>query len=184
MTAVAKEKYSLATMVLHWLIAILVIVNWRLAEAAEHASKADGQVIMGNHFAFGVVLLVLGILRVVMRIATPAPPLASHLQPWETVLARITHGLLGLLVIVLPLLGWVAMSFYGQGISVFGLFTLPALPFPADKNLAEGFFEAHHVLGSILVILMFIHILAVIKHLVIDRDGNLFRMLPFGKVKV
>ena len=48
--------------------------------------------------------------------------------------------------------------------------------------MAEAIFEAHAVVGQILVYLMFLHILATLKHTLIDRDGNLFRMLPFGRV--
>jgi cytochrome b561 len=176
-------KYSPLTMALHWLIAILVIFNWRAAEAAEHASKVDRETIMGNHFAIGVVLLVLAIAHLVVRYTTAQPPLASTLKPWEAVLAKLTHALLGLLVLLLPIGGWLAMSFYGQPINVFGLFSLPPLPVAPDKDMAEAIFEAHATVGTILVILMFVHIAATLKHTLIDRDGNLFRMLPFGKAK-
>lgn len=170
-------------MTLHWLIAILVIVNWRAAEAAEHASKADRETIMGNHFAFGVILFVLAAARIVVRFTSPPPPLASTLKPWEAVVAKLTHGLLGLLVLLMPIGGWVAMSFYGQPINVFGVFSLPPLPLAPDKDMAEAVFEAHAVVGQILVILMFLHIAATLKHTLFDRDGNLFRMLPFGKAR-
>ncbi len=178
-----STKYTFLAMILHWLIAILVIVNWRATEAAEHASKADGEKIMGNHFAFGVIILVLALAHLVVRFTSSRPPLASTLKPWEAMLARVTHVLLGLLVILLPLMGWTAMSLYGQPIDVFSVFTLPALPLSPDKDMAKSIFEAHGVVGSILVYLMFLHIAGTLKHTLLDRDGNLFRMLPFGKAK-
>lgn len=179
----ARIKYLPLAMALHWLIAILVIVNWRLAEAAEHASKAEREAIMGNHFAWGVILLILGLARLVVRFTSPTPPLASTLKPWEAMLAKVIHPVLGLLVIMLPIGGWLAMSFYGQPINVFGLFALPPLPVTRDPKMAGTIFEAHGVVGTVLVVLMFIHIAASLKHTLIDRDGNLFRMLPFGKSK-
>jgi cytochrome b561 len=179
----ARTRYSPLAMLLHWAIAILVIINWRAAEAAEHASKADGEKIMGNHFAFGVIILVLAIAHLIVRFTSPRPPLARHLKPWEAVLAKVTHALLGLLVILLPLMGWTAMSFYGQSISVFGAFSLPPLPLSPDKDMAKAIFEAHGVVGAILVYLMFLHIAGTLKHTLLDRDGNLFRMLPFGTPK-
>jgi cytochrome b561 len=179
----ARTKYSPLAMALHWLIAILVIINWRAAEAAEHASKAARETIMGNHFAFGVIILILAIARVAVRFKSPPPPLASTLKPWEAAIARVTHALLGLLVLLLPIGGWLAMSFYGQPIDVFGVFSLPPLPVSPDKEMAKTIFEAHGTVGAILVILMFLHIAAALKHTFIDRDGNLFRMLPFGKAK-
>ena len=178
-----STKYSPLAMILHWLIAILVIVNWRIAEAGEHASKADREAIMGNHFAFGVIILVLAIAHIIVRYTMPRPKLASHLKPWEAMLARVTHVLLGLLVILMPLMGWTAMSLYGQPIDVFGVFTLPALPLSPDKDMAKSIFEAHATVGTILVILIFLHVAGSLKHTLFDRDGNLFRMLPFGKAK-
>lgn len=183
MTAAAQQRYSPIAMILHWSIAILVIVNWRVAETAHHVPKDDRGAIMANHFSVGMIILVLALLRLVVRATRGAPPYASHIKPWESVIAKITHTLMGLLIIVLPLLGWVAMSLYGRSIPIFGLFSVPPLPLAPNKDLAGAIFDAHGVLGSALVYLMFLHILAVIKHMVIDRDGNLFRMLPFGKVR-
>jgi cytochrome b561 len=179
----ARTKHSPLAMVLHWLIAIMVIANWRIAEAAEHAAQAERQAIMANHFSLGVILLFLGLARVTVRVVSPPPPLASTIKPWEAVVAKVTHGLLGLLVILLPIGGWMAMSFYGQPISVFGLFSLPALPVTPDKDMAGAIFEAHGTVGGLLVILMFLHIAAALKHTLYHRDGNLFRMLPFGQAK-
>jgi len=154
-----------------------------LAEAGEHASKAEREAIMGNHFAFGVILLILGLVMLVLRFAAPRPPLASSLKPWEAVLAKVTHALLGLLVILLPIGGWYAMSLYGQPINVFGIFSMPPLPVTPDIDMAGAVFEAHGTVGGILVALMFLHILGTLKHTLLDRDGNLFRMLPFGTPK-
>ena len=54
MAAAHGNKYSVPAMALHWLIAIGVIANWRIAEAGEHAaSQAEKSAIMGNHFAIG-----------------------------------------------------------------------------------------------------------------------------------
>ena len=53
------KRYSVVAMILHWLIAIAVIVNWRVAEAADHASEAESREIMGTHMSIGVTILVL-----------------------------------------------------------------------------------------------------------------------------
>jgi cytochrome b561 len=66
---------------------------------------------------------------------------------------------------------------------VFGAFSLPPLPLSPDKDMAKAIFEAHGVVGAILVYLMFLHIAGTLKHTLLDRDGNLFRMLPFGTPK-
>ena len=138
---------------------------------------------MANHFALGMIILVLTVLRVAWRLVHRPPPLAAHLKSWEVALARVTHGIFYILLISLPLMGWVAMSAYGQAIDMFGMFDWPALPIGADPDAAGAVFDIHAVLGKAMILLIGLHLLGVIKHTVFQRDGNLFRMLPFGKVK-
>lgn len=178
-----RSRYSAIAMILHWAIAISVIVNWRIAEAAEHASKEESQAIMSNHMALGMIILVLTVLRIGWRLINPPPPLSSHLKAWEVALAKVTHSLFYILLISLPLLGWIAMSSYGQGISIFGMFEWPALPLAQDQDAAGTVFDIHATLGTAMLVLIGLHLLGVIKHTFLDRDGNLFRMLPFGRVK-
>ena len=167
-------------MLLHWAIAILVIVNWRIAENAEHLPREEAGAVMANHFSVGVTILVLVLLRLAWRLLHPPPPLAAHLQPWERILAKTTHTLFYVLLIVMPIAGWIAMSSFGRGVSVWGLFELPPLPVSENMARGEAIFGAHAVAGTILLALVVIHILGSLKHTLIDRDGNLFRMLPFG----
>jgi cytochrome b561 len=168
-------------MALHWLIAIGVIAQWRIAVAGENAATEEaGRAIMANHFSLGVVLLVLVLARLAVRVFRPNPPLASHLRGWERGLARVTHALFYVLLVAMPLAGWLAMSLYGSQIKVFGLFFLPVLPVETDPDSAGEIFGAHAAAGITLLVLTGIHVLGTLKHTLIDRDGNLFRMLPFG----
>ena len=177
------NRYSGLAMGLHWLIAAGVIANWRIAENAEHAPEAEAQAIMAPHLSIGVTLLVLVLLRLAWRIMHPPPPLAAHLATWERVLAKTTHMLFYLLLIVMPLLGWTAMSSFGFGVPVWGLFELPALPISESPERGETIFGIHATLGTVVLVLLVVHVLGSLKHTLIDRDGNLFRMLPFGKPK-
>lgn len=176
-------RYSLTAMTLHWLITVGVIVNWRIAEAAEHAPEAEAPEIMAPHFSIGVTLLTLALLRLAWRLVHPNPPLAAHLQPWERILSRTVHTLFYVLLIVMPLAGWVAMSSMGYGVPVWGLFELPPLPVSQSQERAELIFEIHATAGMVMVVLIAIHLLGTLKHTFLDRDGNIFRMLPFGQPK-
>lgn len=178
------KRYSGVAMLLHWLIAIGVITQWRIAEAAEHsASEEAGREIMSNHFSLGVTILVLVLARLVWRLVRPNPPLAAHLATWERWLAKISHTLFYVLLIAMPLVGWLAMSKYGSRVDVWGIFTMPRLPVAEDPEGAKALFDFHATAGMTLLILTAIHILGTLKHTLIDRDGNLFRMLPFGTPK-
>ena len=177
------NRYSGLAMLLHWAIAILVIVNWRIAEAAEGLPDEARGEIMANHFSIGVTILVLILLRLAWRVMNPPPPLAAHLATWERVLAKTTHTLFYFLLIVMPLAGWTAMSSFGRGVSVWGLFELPPLPVSENMDRGRAIFEAHATAGTVLLVLIAIHVLGTLKHTLIDKDGNLFRMLPFGTPK-
>lgn len=180
----ARRRYSGVAMLLHWLIAIGVIAQWRIAEAAEHtASEEAGREIMSNHFSLGVVLLVLALLRLAWRFVRPNPPLAAHLAGWERWLAKITHTLFYVLLIAMPLVGWLAMSKYGRQVDVFGIFSMPVLPVASDPEGAKALFGFHATAGITLLVVTAVHILGTLKHTLVDKDGNLFRMLPFGTPK-
>ena len=177
------NRYSAVTMLLHWAIAILVIVNWRIAETAEHAPEEEAGAIMANHFSVGVTILVLILLRLAWRFVHRPPPLAAHLATWERLLAKTTHTLFYILLIVMPLAGWLAMSSFGRGVSVWGLFELPPLPVSENMDRGMAIFETHATAGMVLLVLIVVHVLGTLKHTLVDKDGNLFRMLPFGTPK-
>ncbi|MDG5748724.1 cytochrome b [Qipengyuania sp. XHP0207] len=179
----AKQKrYSIGAMIFHWTIAVAVIWNWRLAENAENADRAEAMAIFADHKALGIAILVLTIGRLLWRWTHPVPPLPSDLESWEKTLARTVHVIFYILLIGLPLGGWLANSLNGREIDFFGLFTIPALPVGEDKDLGETIFEAHATGGSIFIYLIALHILGALKHTFFDKSGGIFRMLPFGKV--
>lgn len=179
----SQVRYSTGAIVLHWLIAVAVIVNWRIAEAAEHLPSAEKTEVMANHKALGITILILTLLRLAWRFVKSPPSLASTLKPWEARLAKTVHLTFYVLLIGLPLGGWLGNSFFGQGVSVFGIFTLPALPVGESPDTGEGIFEVHATFGTVMLVLILLHVLGALKHHFLDKDGNLYRMLPFGSAK-
>jgi cytochrome b561 len=184
MTEGTRTKYSGLAMVLHWLIAAGVIANWLIRETAEGAETEEAaQAIMTNHFSIGVTLWFLAVALLIVHFTGGKAPLASHLATWERWLARIVHTLFFILLLVMPFGAWSAMSQYGAPISWFGLISIPPLPMEVNPDAAKAAFEQHGQAGGFLLILIVVHVLGTLKHMVIDKDGNLFRMLPFGDAK-
>ncbi|OZA94573.1 cytochrome b [Altererythrobacter sp. H2] len=176
-----ETRYSGVAMSLHWFITIAVIANWRIAEAAEHAANQEARsAVMGNHFALGVLIFLAIVFRFAWRAGKGVPPPQSGHAPWERVLARTVHYLFYILLMVMPLAGWLAMSKYGSPINVWGIVEIPPLPVAADPDGAKAIFEQHATAGTVLLGLIVVHVLGTLKHTLIDKDGNLFRMLPFG----
>lgn len=183
MSAATQSRYSTGAMWFHWIIAIAVIVTWRIAEAAEHADLVPDKIeLFGYHKALGIMILILSLARLVWRWMHPVPPLPSNLPAWERVLARAVHVIFYVLLIGLPIGGWLANSLAERSIDMFGLFTIPALPVGANEGLAEVIFDSHATGGTVLIYLIGLHILGALKHTFIDKNGGIFRMLPFGKV--
>lgn len=178
----ARRRYSRGAMAFHWAIAILVIMNWRIAEAAEHLEGPTASAVWNYHKAWGMLILVLTLGRIGWKLAHPGPPFQAHHAAWERALARAVHFTFYVLLLAMPLAGWLANSLAQRTIDFFGLFTIPALPVGANKDLGGQIFDIHAATGTFLLLLVALHILGVVKHLVIDRDGELFRMLPFGRV--
>ena len=181
-TDLARRRYTRTAMAFHWLIAVLVIVNWRLVENAEHATGAARGALMNNHKALGITILLLSLARLAWKLRHPGPPFPAHYKAWEKGLARTVHFTFYVLLIGLPLGGWLANSLVGRSIDAFGLFTIPNLPVGLDQMLGKQIFDLHATGGTALLLLIALHITGALKHTLFDRDGELFRMLPFGRV--
>ena len=179
----AKEpsRYSLVSMIFHWVIAVMVIWNWRLAESAEDAPREQAMAIFADHKALGITILALSLARLLWRLTHKMPPLPNNYATWERLLARTTHVLFYVLLIGLPVGGWLANSLAGREIDMFGLFTIPPLPVGRNGELGGRIFDVHATGGTIMVYLIGVHILGALKHTFFDRDPGIFRMLPFGR---
>jgi len=178
----AGNRYSVVAMLLHWAIAIAVIVNWRIAESAENLPDAERGAVMANHFALGMTILVLTLARLVWRLIHKPPPLNPALKAWEAKAAKVMHVTFYVLLIGLPLMGWIGLSGYGFPIDMYGL-TWPVLPVGFGEDTGHEVLEVHATLGTVMLVLIALHILGALKHTFIDKDGNLWRMLPFGTPK-
>jgi len=117
--------------VLHWMIAALILFQigyawWWLAPLPDESpTHARG---MALHMSIGLTILILSLARLGLRLAVPAPPLPADLPGWEKTLARANHILFYVLIVGIPLGGWVLASLSPRPISYFGLFDWPHLP--------------------------------------------------------
>jgi cytochrome b561 len=182
-TASAAERYSRGAVILHWLIAVLIVLNFVLAGMADDLPKAEAAGIMASHKAVGISVLLLTLVRIAWRFVRPAPPLVETLQAWEAAVARVTHWLFYFLMLAIPVTGWGQHSAGsgGKAVSVFGLFNMPALPVGHDKPTIGVFHEAHEITATLMFLLFFLHVAAALKHQFFDKDTTMRRMLPWMK---
>ena len=179
--AISAARYSRGAIVLHWLIAVLILLNIAGAWVSEDMPKPEQAMIMSYHKAIGIMILLLTVLLIVWRVAHRPPALADTLKAWEAALARVTHAAFYFLMLAIPLSGWAMASAFGKGkgVSIFGLITMPALPVAHDKPTAEMFYEIHEVLATMMLVLFVLHVVGALKHHFIDKDGTLRRVVPW-----
>lgn len=184
-TQTAQTRYSKGAMLLHWLIAFAIIANWLIAQIAEDAPEAKHDALMGTHVALGMSVLILTVVRIIWRLTHKRPAPNPDHAPWERMLASVAHKLLYFLMIALPLTGYLMVQngFGGMDINMFGLFDFPGIAIAKDKNAAEIFAETHEIFAIAMLALFILHVAGAWKHQLLDRDGTIFRMLPFGKTK-
>ena len=98
------------------------------------------------------------------------------MEPWEAWTARSTHLLLYLVLVGMPISGYILSAASDHPVNYFGLFILPSLPL--NKPLSEAAGEVHSALSWALYAFVGLHILATVYRIVVKRDGILDRMLP------
>ncbi|MFN3517252.1 MAG: cytochrome b [Novosphingobium sp.] len=176
----AAARYSRGAIALHWIMAALIVLNFVLAEIAEDASKAERSILMGNHKAIGITILLLTLVRIGWRLAHPAPPPLATVKAWDAALSKVVHGLFYVLMLAIPLAGWAASSAWGNGapINMFGILAMPALPVEHGKEAAGLFGDIHETAAKLMFVLFLLHVGAALKHQFIDKDGTVRRMLP------
>jgi cytochrome b561 len=97
---------------------------------------------------------------------------------WQLFAARLNHAAFYLLLLAMPLSGWLMSSASNFPVSWFGLVQLPDFV-AADPELKDLLEDLHETLAKALVALALLHVAAALKHQFIDRDGLLLRMLPW-----
>lgn len=172
----ANTRYSTAQILLHWLMAALLIGTFLfgnyLADLPLSPTKFQ---LISYHKWLGICLLALLVLRVLVRLSKRAPALPAGMNAAARALAHLGHAALYLLMLLIPLSGWLMSSAYGFPVVLFGVLPLPDL-IAADPALAEQLKAAHGLLNNTLVIVVVAHVLAALKHQFIDKDGLLERM--------
>ena len=182
------SRYTRTAMALHWLIALLMIVNVVLGLSAESWPDDWVRPVVDTHKSIGITVLGLALMRILWRVSHKPPPLPREFPSWEKFAAHVAHFLLYLLMIALPLSGWLHDSAWKDAAThpmhLFNLFPWPRIGYvmhldPALKETLHDRFGALHTwLGYALYALLAMHIGGALKHQWIDRKSVLKRMVP------
>lgn len=175
-------RYSGVAIALHWVLALALLgmVGFGLYMADLPFSPARLKLYNWHKWA-GVCVLVLSLARLLWRLTHRPPALPAAMQAampaWQKLAHHGTHAALYALFFAIPLLGWAYSSAAGFPIVVFGVLPLPDWV-PVSPDLAEVLKPLHKWAALTLTALVGLHVAAVVKHQLIDRDDLLWRMWP------
>lgn len=172
----ARQRYTLTARSLHWLMAVLLLGMLGLGFYMQSLPLSPQKLqVYSWHKWVGVTVFLLALLRLLWRATHRPPPLPARMGGLAAALAHLGHGLLYVLMLAIPLSGWLMSSAMGFQTVWFGVLPLPDL-LGRDRELGKTLVQLHSVLNWALIVLTAGHVLAVIKHQFWDRDGLMARM--------
>jgi len=182
----AMPRYALVQRLLHWLIAILVLLAlgfggtigyFGFSGLRDTFGAAGTDFIYTTHKTLGVLVLGFMVLRLLTRFTFGKPAYATPLQAPQRIASQIVHTLFYVLLIAMPVLGWLATASGGFPVHLFNI-ELPGL-IGRNDDLSKTLFLWHQYVGYALVSLIVLHIAGALYHWRIRRDEVMQRMSLF-----
>jgi cytochrome b561 len=174
----STNRYSPWLRRLHWLIALLIVAAWALAETRGYTQRGSDlrAAVTWTHIQFGFAVILLMLPRLLARLRASTPPITPPPAIWQAWLAKLIHLGLYALALLVPILGMAMQYTKGASWDLFGL-PLPVSASP-DRDLAHQLEELHETCGNVLFWLAVAHAAAALFHHFVSRDDTLRRMLP------
>ena len=174
--AAPGAKYSPLAKLLHWSLALLIVVQlaigWTMPDVHKDTLPV-GEIAW--HLSVGAVIVLLVALRLLWRVARP-PRRTDDGRGWLARTARATHALLYVLMVVVPLLGWANASSRDWTVGPAAWLALPRI-MPVGSRLGHAFGDVHGNLAVLLAVLIALHLAAGVYHHFVLRDDTVRRML-------
>lgn len=163
---------------LHWAMALLVLAMLFIGVAMVSTTGPAYSTLLQLHRPIGIAILALVVVRLIVRLATGAPPLPADLPSAQKLAAKGSHVLLYLAMIGMPLIGWGMLSAGGYPVVVLKSLVLPPI-LPHDIALYHLLRTAHTIVAILFFALILGHLAAALMHGLIRRDGVL-QSMTFG----
>ena len=190
------RRYTKLAVLLHWLVALGMVVNvalawiWPLGDT--HPTLGDYvRPMINGHKAIGITVLGLAVLRLLWRVGHKPPPYPASYKPWERTTSHLVHWGLYFVMVAMPITGWVMDSAWKKAADnpnfYFGLFEWPRIGFimhlPPDAKewVHSTFAQAHGLIAILVYLLVTLHLAGAFKHQ-LEGHSELQRM-GIGRLK-
>jgi len=188
-TAPQPTNYGGVAQSFHWVVAAVVVLQFLLAPIPENLRPGihvdppfglDKLGLLARHKSFGMTVLMLMVARALWRWRNAPPCLPETMKPALRFLARATHLAFYVILIAMPLSGWMMTSARGASVRWFGLWTWPSL-IGQNEHAFRLWRVTHDTLSRILLVFASLHVAAALKHHFWNKGAVLMRMLSFGR---
>lgn len=171
-----SDTYSRPARIMHWAMALLLLSLILAGLAMVQSLQSWHLPLITLHKSFGILALILAVIRVAIRLTHKPPALPDSLSAAQQRGARAAHVLLYAAMFAMPLSGLLMQGAAGRPVELFGLFTIPAL-LPVQLETYTVLRELHGWGAWGLIALVLLHIAAALHHGLIRRDTVLRSML-------
>lgn len=177
----SPQGYRRPARLLHWgiALAVLLMIPAGLVMTREGLDRGLQDALFLFHKNTGVLLIPFILARLIYRMRHPAPPLPASMPGWQRRIAGLSHAVLYLLLIAMPLSGFIRVRAGGFPIEMLDAAGLGRW-MAKNEALAASAKGLHYAAGMILIALLALHIGAALHHALIRRDGVWQRMWPPG----
>lgn len=174
----SADRWGWVSLGIHWLTLLMILglatAGFLMQELANSPAKVQ---VYSLHKSMGLTVLALTVLRLLWRRYAGVPQPEPGTPAWQALMAKLAHGALYLILLAMPISGWLYNSASGFPLKWFGLIALPKLS-GYDPELKQAALAAHETLFLALAAIVTVHALAALKHHYLNRDNTLRRMLP------
>src|SRR3990167_28694 len=129
-----ENCFGIVAIFLHWVMALLIVgllcVGLYMTRIPVSLSKLK---LYGWHKEYGMLVLMLAVVRITWRWRNINPSLAS-LSRFEEFAARSVHWAFYVFMFALPITGWLITSAASLPVSFFGLFIFPNIVSPSEQH--------------------------------------------------
>ncbi len=163
----------------HWITVVLLAVLATVGiwgTSFEPKDEALKDLLSDIHESLGVALFAIDALRLLRRLGNPPAMLPSRLPRMVRAAARANHALLYALLLVQPVIGFLATNAWGFPLTWARLVKLPS-PIGHDETIAPVLSSVHEWGAIVLAVLVALHLCGVVYHGVVRRDGVVQRMI-------
>lgn len=171
-----RQKLSPVSIVFHWIVGLTIVGLIGVGIWMTDLPRGEFRSwVYGWHKVIGTTVFMVAALRILWRWRQGMPEHVAKLPQWQAQAARLSHYVLLLATVGLPLSGALYSYFGGYPVPILGLFKIQT------ENKVPALYDFFHFIhgwaGWILAAIIALHVAAALKHHFVEKDGTLRRML-------